>query len=291
MNKISFNTKSLISYELKDALKEIEKAGYDGAEIYLKRTQLNPYTTTEEELADLKQYIEGLDLKVTCLDTTDPCIMTDAMNLPSLVSAGIRARTARLQFYKGVIDLAKKLGIPAVIITSGPFHGKDPDYTGKPEDFYKEAFHDEDGSDIYLMSAFEALADYAGDIELWLEPTPGFYINTIEKALYFINGVNKDNFKLLLSIPNVVSGEHNEVLNQGFVDIAKYVANIHFADVRAQVFYHKIPGEGTADLIGALDRINAMGYKGYVGIDLARCEEPDELKQLSESKAFVAANA
>ena len=292
MYKLSFNTKSLLDCDLKTALSKIKEAGYEGAEIYLTRAGLNPYTTTDAEIDDLKSFIDGLGLEITCLDTTDPCLLTDALNLPSLVSNGEGAREARMKSYKASIDLAKKLGVPAVIVTSGPFHGKDPDYTTKPADFYKEAFHDEDGSDIYLLSQLKELAAYAGDTELWFEPTPRFYIRTIARALEFINGVNSDNFKLLLSVPNIVKGEHNTMQTDAFTkDIMDKVANIHFADTRAQIWYHKIPGEGTADLKGILANIKNTGYDKYVCIDLARCEEKDEAKQLNASLDYMKANA
>jgi sugar phosphate isomerase/epimerase len=51
--------------------------------------------------------------------------------------------------------------------------------------------------------------------------------------------------------------------------LAKYIRHFHLEDIAAtRVHHHLIPGDGAIDLAGTLKAIDAMGYDGWVTIEL-----------------------
>jgi hydroxypyruvate isomerase len=101
-------------------------------------------------------------------------------------------------------------------------------------------------------------------LDLMIEPVnhldmPGFYLNTTDQAMEFIQAADRDNIYLQYDIYHAErEGEdHEQVLQKYFPKIG----HVHIADNPGR----NEPGTGTIPLKKLMDKLDEMGYQGYVG--------------------------
>lgn len=103
-------------------------------------------------------------------------------------------------------------------------------------------------------------------LDLMIEPInhfdiPGFYLNTTDQAMEIITKVNKPNVCLQYDIYHAErEGENHDLI------IEKYLTKIGHIQVADNPGRNQ-PGTGVIKVKALFDKIDKMGYKGYIGME------------------------
>ena len=250
MLKLAYNANGLRNMDVISAIDAVAEYKYSGIEIALNKAHLNPNTVTDSDLKNIKKEIEEKKITACCLATGASNLLSDEEYEPSLITSDKDSRSRRIVCIKGSIDIANKLSIPIVNISSG---------------LKKQDVSDEEAR-VLLVSGIKECLAYSEDIILALEPEPKMFVETTEQAIEIIKLVNSDRLKLNMDIGHVVCCEENYL--EKIHNAVKYTAHIHIEDIKDRVHYHLIPGEGDVDLGKVIQILYDDKYEGYISVEL-----------------------
>lgn len=188
--RLAYSTFGLTGLPFLDALTEIDRAGYAGAEISFHRDHFNPFTLDDEDLAAVRRHLDGLSIQPACVATASHFFDPFRPHDPSLMAIEPAARQRRIDLIRRGIHVARKLDVPLVTFGSGflrPEHARNPQL---------------DPTDLLAESIHECLREIRDDedITLLIEPEPGMLIETTDEGLALIEKVNSPRFKLHMDL-------------------------------------------------------------------------------------------
>lgn len=160
------------------------------------------------------------------------------------------------------IETAASLGIPSLIVTTGP------DQDGLD----RVTQHD---SIVAVLSRVAPDAETAG-VTLVLEPLntavdhPGYYLETSEEGYEIVDAVDSPNVRLLYDVYHQQITEGNVI--QNITENIDYIGHFHIAAVPGR---HE-PGTGELDYEIILEAIEETEYDGYVGCEFSPVGDADE---------------
>ncbi|WP_247004455.1 hydroxypyruvate isomerase family protein [Halosolutus gelatinilyticus] len=160
------------------------------------------------------------------------------------------------------IEMASGLGIPTLIVTTGP------DQDGLD----RTTQHD---SIVDVLSRVAPDAE-AADVTLVLEPLnravdhPNYYLETSEEGFEIVDEVGSPNVKLLYDVYHQQVTEGN--LIRTITDNVDRIGHFHIADVPGR---HE-PGTGELDYEAIIRAIDETAYDGYVGCEFSPIGGADE---------------
>lgn len=217
MFKLSYSTNGLTNLDFFTAVKEVEKAGFEGVELSFQYKQFDPFTFTDDNYLEIKNFFSKSRIKPACISTATAIFLSDIPHEPSLLSLESDKRKQRIELIRKGICIAKKIGVPIVSFQSG----------------YLRKEH----SDNLSISPYELLVkgigqclEDIGDIQLVIEPEPGMFIETIEQAINLINDVNNPRFGLHVDIGHTYCTEEDYV--GSIAKAIPYIKYMHLADIK-----------------------------------------------------------
>jgi len=160
------------------------------------------------------------------------------------------------------IEKADELGIPTLIVTTGP------DQDG----FDRATQHD---SVVDVLSQVAPDAEAAG-VTLALEPLntavdhPDYFLSSSEEGFAIVDAVGSPRVTLLYDVYHQQVTEGNVI--QTITDNVDRIGHVHVADVPGR---HE-PGTGELNYANVFDAIDEAGYDGYVGCEFETTDDPDE---------------
>ncbi len=148
-----------------------------------------------------------------------------------------------------------------------------------------------DGLKIFL-EGLKPVADHAAKVgvQLLVEPEPGLLVETADQA--------EELMKHLTNHPavglNFDIGHHYCVKDDPaptLKRLAKHVRHIHLEDIAAtRVHHHLVPGEGAIDFAAVFAAIDAIGYNGWVTIELyPYVDDPDQAARTARERVLAIA--
>ena len=253
MMKLCFNATTLRYMDIRDAVREIKKSGYDAVEIALNDTHLHPYQSSDEKIKEVKDLCESLGLVIAVVAAGGPTYLTSESYEPSMISRDQKGRRQRLDSYKAAIELGQKIGAPNVNINTGIL---------RSNVIEEEAY-------IMLRTGLEELiAECSDDICLVLEQEPGFYVGTTDAAIKVIQDMHSPKLQFNLDIGHVFCCEPAAECYDNVERSMPYTRHIHIEDIKNRIHFHEIPGEGDIDWKRILKIIHDSGYEHYVCVEL-----------------------
>ena len=112
-------------------------------------------------------------------------------------------------------------------------------------------------------------------VPLLVEPEPGLLIETADQFLEFMRHIESPAVGLNFDIGHAycVGDEPAETIPR----VARYIRHFHLEDIAAtRVHHHLVPGEGAIDFAATLRAIQAIGYDGWITIELyPYVDDPD----------------
>jgi len=248
--KLCFNATTLRNFEFGEAMRFIRNAGYTGVEISLNDTHLHPLTSTVEQIRDAKKLCNDLDLEIACVAAGGPALLGETPYEPSLITADAKGRQARFDAIRKSIELTNHLSCPVLNINSGlPTEAVPPELARS-----------------YFMEAVFALIPELGPVTLVIEPEPNFFVGTTAKAIEVIREINSPKVLLNLDIGHVFCSE--EDCYDAITLALPYTRHVHIEDIKGNIHFHEIPGEGDIDFQRVAAAVISANYPHFISVEL-----------------------
>lgn len=235
----------------------IAGVGYAGVEILADVPHLYPFSITDSDVEDVAAALRDNRLSVANINANTAMgyygqDFWEPLFEPSLANPDREARKWRVKYTKRCIDMANHLSCPCVSITSGRI------VTGvRPEK----------AMTLLRKSLDEVLAyAEAKRVRVGMEYEPGLLVECFEELKDLIDAVGAPHFgaNLDLGHSNVLGENPGVVIRQ----LSPKLFHIHLEDIRARKHYHLLPGEGDMDFRTIFEALRAVGYSGFVTVEL-----------------------
>lgn len=259
--KLSFNTWVyssfpiwLPAYPIEEVITRLAKIGYDGIEIGCASPHAYPAYLNTQRRRELKQLLADNGIALSSM-------------LPApgggpgynVASPSPEERRASIEHYKEVIELCSELGGRIVLYVAGwQVFGTSREQAWE--------------------WSREALAEVAGtaaehDITMVVEPTPtdSNLIESADHAIELMRAVEAPNVKLMFDTFHAIY--RSEVPSDYVYQMGKDLHHLHISDNDRLP-----PGQGSADFVAVVDALDAIGFKGYLTMEIGfnrRKVEPD----------------
>jgi hydroxypyruvate isomerase len=251
MAKISYNTNGLRTLEIRDAIRAISVAGYDGVELSLSPKHLDVFSVTADEASELRRFIQDTGLVACCLATGFDTLLSSERFEPSLIHPTPAGRQRRWDALRKSIELGCALGVPVINFGSG---------------FQKKEVTAEEAWDFLVEGVARCLEFAGGAVTLAIEPEPEFFIETNREAVKLIRAVGSPYFRLNQDIGHANVCEDDYL--QSIADALPLTSHIHIEDIRNRVHRHEIPGDGDINFVSIASILDAAGYEHFVSVEL-----------------------
>jgi hydroxypyruvate isomerase len=251
MFKLSYNTNGLRTIALADAVREIAAAGYDGIELSLHPSHLDPFRFNAVDAARLRSILDGAGLTACSLATGADNLLSAERFEPSLIHPSETGRQRRIDLISRAVEIAVQLGVPVVSFASGI---RRPEV---PEEAARELLYEGIG---------RCLDRAAGEVVLAIEPEPEFLIETNGQAVEVIERLGSPGLRLNQDVghANVCEDDYLTSIERAL----PLTRHIHVEDIKGRVHRHEIPGEGDIDFPALLDSLRRGGYGHYLSVEL-----------------------
>ncbi len=272
---IGYNTNGLSHHELFDALELLAELGYRSVAITIDHGALPPSERYRyQRIGRLRRFLQQSGMR-SVVETGARFLLDPRQKQePTLVSAELRGRRRRVEFYKHAVDCAAELGSDCVSLWSGSLRG-----SVSPESAME-----------WLAEGLQEVLDYAATrkVTVGFEPEPGMLIDDMSRFEELLGRVDSPNFGLTLDVG------HLHCL--GDVPIAEVIlrrasrlVNVHIEDMRAGVHEHLMFGEGEIDFPPLLEAFGRAGYQGGIHVELSRHshEAPEAARRALEFLAPI----
>lgn len=173
------------------------------------------------------------------------------------------SRAAFIESFRETVDVAKTLGVPNIIATTG----------NERSDVSRGAQFD------ICVATLREMSEIAeeSDIMIVIEPLNvlvdhgGYFLVTTEEAVRMIKAVDSPNCKMLFDIYHQQISEGNVIRN--ITNNIEYIGHFHIADNPGR----KQPGTGELNYVNIFSAIRDTGYNGWLAFECGRTVEPDQL--------------
>ena len=172
------------------------------------------------------------------------------------------AADAAVETIRESIERAEELGIPTLIVTTGP----------DQEGLDRTTQH---RSVVDVLSRVAPAADAAG-VTLALEPLntavdhPDYFLSSSDEGFEIVEAVDSPQVTLLYDVYHQQITEGNVI--ETITDNVDRIGHVHVADVPGR---HE-PGTGELNYANVFEALDAAGYDGYVGCEFSPPGDPDE---------------
>jgi len=275
--KLAFSSNAYLKFSFAEAARRIAAAGYEGIEIMADVPHAWPAYLLDEQKEAIRKALADHRLAIANMNAFMMNAINDARQKywhPSWIEPDKNYRQIRIDHTKRALDLARELGAPC--ITTEPGGPLAPGQAWKS------------GLEVFL-EGLKPVADHAAKVgvQLLVEPEPGLLVETAEQAEELMRsmaghpavGLNFD-----IGHHYCVKDDPAPTLKR----LAKYVRHIHLEDIAAtRVHHHLIPGEGAIDFAAVFDAIEAIGYNGWVTIELyPYIDDPDRAARTARERVL-----
>jgi sugar phosphate isomerase/epimerase len=262
---LAFSSNAYLRFPFAEAARRVAAVGYSGIEIMADVPHAWPAYLLPEDKRAIRAAVEENHLTISNINAFMMHALDDPRQKywhPSWIEPDRHYRRIRVEHTKKALTLAKELG--ATCITTEP---GGPVESGTSWSAALRLFVEE----------LKPVADHAEreGILLLVEPEPGLLIESANQFEEFMSHIDSSAVALNFDVGHFycVGDEPAPTLHR----LAKYIRHIHLEDIAAdRVHAHLIPGDGAIDLAGTLQAIEAIGYTGWVTVELyPYADDPD----------------
>jgi sugar phosphate isomerase/epimerase len=275
--KLAFSSNAYLQFPFPEAARRIAQAGYRGIEIMADVPHAWPAYLLPDQITAIKQAVESNRLTISNLNAFMMHAIDDPRQkywYPSWIEPDRHYRQIRIDHTKRALRLAKELGSPC--ITTEPGGPLEP---GQSWSAALELF-------VEMLKPVIEVAEQAG-VQLLIEPEPGLLIETADQFEEFIGHINSHSVGLNFDIGHFycVNDDPASTVHR----LKKHIRHVHLEDIaETRVHAHLIPGDGAIDLRAALQSLQAVGYAGWVTIELyPYVDNPDHAAYLARERVYA----
>jgi len=252
--KLAYSTNAFKRYSLNEAIRMIAEIGYEGIELLCDTPHAYPPTFQDKEIDSFKNQIAKFRLDISNLNAFTLYSISDVYH-PSWIEDDKASRELRITHTINCIKLAKKIGVKNLSTEpGGPLSGS------KTNIKYLENLFMEGLNRVVPIAEQE-------NIIILIEPEPNLLLENSNQFLNFIENLSTDNVRLNFDIGHFycVGEEPTDLIYK----LSEYIEHFHLADIASnRIHNHLIPGEGSINFRSVFKAIEAIGYKGFVTVEL-----------------------
>ena len=263
--KLAFSTNAYLKFSFAEAVSRLAKIGYAGVEIMADVPHAWPACLLEEQKKAIRDQLAACGLTISNINA----FMMNAINdrrqkywHPSWIEPDRNYRHIRVDHTIRALTLAKELGAPNITTEPGG-----PVQPGGSWSAALKLFVEE------LKPVIEH-AEKVG-VLLLIEPEPGLLIETAEQFEQLMKHIDSPAVGLNFDVGHAycVGDDPAPTIHR----LAKHIRHFHLEDIAAtRVHHHLVPGEGAIDFAATFEAIRAIGYNGWVTIELyPYVDDPD----------------
>ena len=263
--KLAFSTNAYLRFSFPEAVRRLAKIGYPGIEIMADVPHAWPACLLEEQKKGVRDALDKHGLGISNVNAFMMNAISDARQKywhPSWIEPDRHYRQIRIDHTKRALTLARELGAPCITT--------EPGGPVEPGDSWSKALQ-------LFVEGLKPVADHAEKegVLLLIEPEPGLLVETADQFLELMQHLDSHAIGLNFDIGHFycVGDEPAPTVHR----LAPHIRHFHLEDIAAtRVHHHLIPGEGAIDFAATFRAIRAIGYTGWVTIELyPYVDDPD----------------
>lgn len=251
MFKLAYNSNGFIQYRLEEAIGHLAEIGFEGVEVSLHRDHLDPLYHSDTYLDNIKAALDRSGMKIVALHTGGKNVCSEIDFEPSLISDSKKDRLRRIEFIVKSVELANLLEVPCVTITSGI---KPPAIS--TEEAYKNLYES-------LDLLFDSVDKY--DVDISIENEIGMLIENSDQVNRLI-GKYPGQLGATLDIGHLECCK--EDICEAISMLGNTIRHMHFEDIKDNIHYHLIPGQGDINFHQVIKDITHSDYNGFCSVEL-----------------------
>lgn len=258
--KFAFSSNAFRRHTLFETMKIIAATGYQGIEIMADVPHAYPLHLSDGDVAEIRGALRDTQLEVANINAFMHHADGDTYH-PSWIEKDPLLRQKRVDYTLRCLDLAAALGARTISTEPG---GPLQDMTAQQ------------GMDLFL-EGLAKVADKArqSGVKILIEPEPHLLIENSRQFLNLMPQLDPEAFGLNFDIGHFycVGEDPAELVGK----LKDYTPHFHLEDIAAsREHYHLMPGQGAIDLPGVLNSIEAIGFEGFVTVELYTYEDRPE---------------
>jgi sugar phosphate isomerase/epimerase len=267
--KLAFSTNAYLNFSFADAVRRIAAIGYRGVEIMADVPHAWPAFMLPEQKQAIRDALAANGLAISNVNSFMMHAINDRRQRywhPSWIEPDSNYRAIRVDHTKRALTMARELGAACITTEPGGPVAAGESWTAALKLFVQE---------------IKPVAEHAEKVGVLLlvEPEPGLLIETSEQFEEFMRHIDSPAVGLNFDIGHMYCvGEDPAV---ALKRLAPFVRHIHLEDIAAtRVHQHLVPGAGAVNFTEVLRAIRAIGYDGWVTVELyPYIDEPDKAAQ------------
>jgi sugar phosphate isomerase/epimerase len=263
--KLAFSTNAYLKFSFVEAVRRLAAIGYAGVEIMADVPHAWPACLLEDQKQAIRQNLADHELGISNVNAFMMNAISDPRQKywhPSWIEPDCHYRQIRIDHTRRALTLARELGAPCITT--------EPGGPVEPGGSWTAALK-------LFVEGLKPIADHATKegVLLLVEPEPGLLIENADQFLELMQHIDSPAVGLNFDIGHFycVGADPATTVPK----LAKYIRHFHFEDIAAtRVHHHLIPGEGAIDFRATLRAIRAIGYQGWITIELyPYVDDPD----------------
>jgi sugar phosphate isomerase/epimerase len=263
--QLAFSTNAYLNYSFAEAVRRLAALGYRGVEVMADVPHAWPAFLLEEQKQALRDALARNGLAISNVNAFMMHAVNDARQRywhPSWIEPDRHYRQIRIDHTRRALTLARELG--ARCITT------EPGGPVEPGGSWQKAL-------AVFVEGLKPVAEHAEKegVLLLVEPEPGLLVETMDQFLELMQHIDSPAVGLNFDVGHAfcVGDEPATTIPR----VAKWIRHFHLEDIAAtRVHQHLIPGTGAIDFAATLRAIRAIGYDGWLTVELyPYVEDPD----------------
>lgn len=263
--KLAFSTNAYLKFSFAEAARRLADIGYEGIEIMADVPHAWPACLLDEQKQAIRAALARHRLAISNVNA----FMMNAINdprqkywHPSWIEPYRPYRQVRVDHTRRALTLARELGARCITTEPGGPVESGTSWSSALAEFVEE------------LKPVAEHAEKEGML-LLVEPEPGLLIETAEQFEEFMKHIDSPAVGLNFDIGHFycVGDEPAATVHR----LARYIRHVHLEDIApSRVHHHLVPGEGAIDFAATLAAFRAVGYDGWITIELyPYVDDPD----------------
>jgi sugar phosphate isomerase/epimerase len=272
--RLAFSTNAYLKFSFAEAVRRLAVIGYAGVEIMADVPHAWPAWMLDEQKQALRDALARNHLAISNINAFMMHAVNDARQRywhPSWIEPDRHYRQVRIDHTVRSLTLARELGAPNITT--------EPGGPVEPGASWSAALK-------LFVEGLKPVVEHAEKegVLLLIEPEPGLLIETADQFLELMRHLDSPAVGLNFDIGHsyCVGDDPAPTIQR----LAKYIRHFHLEDIAAtRVHHHLIPGEGAIDFAAVLQAIRAIGYQGWITIELyPYVDDPDAAARISRER-------
>ena len=273
--QLAFSTNAYLNYSFAEAVRRLAALGYRGVEVMADVPHAWPAYLLPEQKQGLRDALAANGLSISNVNAFMMHAVDDPRQKylhPSWIEPDPHYRRVRVEHTKRALTLAKELGAPSITTEpGGPLEGRSR----------AECLR-------LFVETLKPVVDHAANVgvPILIEPEPALLIETADQYLEFAGHFPTPVVGLNFDIGHFycVGDEPAPTVHK----LKDHIRHVHLEDIAAtRLHHHLVPGEGAIDFRATLTALKAVGYGGWVTIELYTCHEaPDEAARTARERVL-----